>query len=56
MELVRGKLFENERERMTMLALLLENVGADKAVHLGDPAVWRAAIAALPDDNNMGEN
>jgi hypothetical protein len=26
---------------------LLENVGVDEAVRLGDPAIWRAAIAAL---------
>ena len=31
-----------------MLGLLLENVGADAAVHLGDPEVWREAVAALP--------
>jgi hypothetical protein len=30
-----------------MLALLLENVGADKAVRLGDPGVWREAIDHL---------
>ena len=30
-----------------MLALLLENVGADKAVRLGEASVWRAAVAAL---------
>jgi hypothetical protein len=30
-----------------MLGLMLENVGADQAVRLGDPAVWRAAVAAL---------
>jgi len=26
----------------------LENIGADAAVHLGDPDVWREAVAALP--------
>ena len=30
-----------------MLALLLENVGADKAVRLGEASVWRAAVSAL---------
>ena len=29
---------------MKLLGLLLENVGADRAVKLGDPAVWRAAV------------
>jgi hypothetical protein len=46
-ELIEGQLFGTEEERLTMLALLLENVGADKAVRLGDAAVWRAAIDAL---------
>jgi hypothetical protein len=29
------------------LGLLLENVGIDKAVHLGNPLEWRKAIAEL---------
>jgi len=36
-----------DQERLLMLGLLLENVGVDAAVRLGDPAVWRAAIAEL---------
>jgi len=47
-EMTRSNLFCSERQRTTMLGLLLENVGADKAVRLGDPEVWRAAVAALP--------
>ena len=35
-----------------MLALLLENIGVDKAVRLGRPDVWRAAVAALKDDGH----
>jgi hypothetical protein len=46
-EMVSGKLFNNDRERLIMLALLLENVGADKAVQLGSPEVWRDAVAQL---------
>ena len=46
-EMMAGRLYGTEKERLTMLALLLENVGADKAVRLGNPAIWRAAIAAL---------
>ena len=46
-ELIEGKLFWSDEERLTMLALLLENVGADAAVRLGDPEVWRAAVAEL---------
>ena len=46
-EMWQGKLFSSEAERVTMLGLLLENVGADRAVHLGDAEVWRSAIRAL---------
>ena len=44
-EMCDGKLFWSDEERLTMLALLLENVGVDAAVRLGDPHVWRDAIA-----------
>ena len=48
-ELIKGRLFWSEEGRVAMLALLLENVGADKAVRLGDPKVWREAIEHLDD-------
>lgn len=51
-ELIEGKLFWTERDRLTMLALLLENVGADAAVRIGDPNVWREAVAALGSDSS----
>jgi hypothetical protein len=47
-EMINGKLLWDDEERLTLLALLLENVGVDAAVKLGDPAVWRAAVARLP--------
>jgi hypothetical protein len=43
----RGKLFWSDEDRLTVLALLLENVGVDKAVRIGDPDVWREAVATL---------
>jgi hypothetical protein len=46
-EMCDAMLFFTEAQRLTMLALLLENVGVDQAVRLGDPDVWRAAVAAL---------
>lgn len=46
-EMYRGKLFFSERERRNLLALLLENVGADVAVRLGDPQVWKEAVQQL---------
>jgi hypothetical protein len=42
-----GKLFWDETQRLILLALLLENVGVDQAVRLGDPEVWRAAVRDL---------
>ena len=46
-EMDRGKLFWDETQRLTLLALLLENVGVDQAIRLGDPEVWRAAVREL---------
>jgi hypothetical protein len=47
-EMVECKLLSTEDDRETLLALLLEYVGADRAVQLSDPKVWRAAVAKLP--------
>jgi hypothetical protein len=47
-ELVRGKLLSRDEDRELLLGLLLENVGADRAVQLGDSEVWRSAVAKLP--------
>jgi hypothetical protein len=47
LEMIRGKLLWSDEERVNLLGLLLENVGADRAVRLGDPQVWRDAVAAL---------
>jgi hypothetical protein len=46
-EMVDGKLFWDDTQRLTLLALLLENVGVDQAIRLGDPEVWRSAIREL---------
>jgi hypothetical protein len=46
-EMENGMLFWDENQRLTLLALLLENVGADRAVRLGDAEVWRAAVREL---------
>ena len=37
----------HEDELLHMLAGLLEHIGADRAVQLGDPQVWRRAVAKL---------
>ena len=46
-EMYQGKLFWSDEERLTLLGLLLENVGVDQAIRLGDPEVWKAAVAEL---------
>lgn len=47
LEMFEGKLLWEDEERVKLLGLLLENLGADRAIRLGDPDVWRAAIKAL---------
>jgi len=47
MEMVKGRLLWDEDDRVKLLGLLLENVGADRAVRLGNPDVWRAAVRNL---------
>jgi hypothetical protein len=46
-ELSSGKLFWSDDDRLAMLALLLENIGVDRAIRIGSPDVWREAMAAL---------
>ena len=43
-EMTQGKLFWSERDRLVMVGLLLENVGIDKVIRLGDPSIWREAV------------
>jgi hypothetical protein len=42
-----GGIFTNEDARLTILAMLLENLGIDQVVRLGNPADWKAAVAEL---------
>jgi hypothetical protein len=46
-EMIDGRLFWDAETRIKLLAALLENVGADTAVRLGDPAVWKRAAEKL---------
>ena len=46
-EMIAGKILWSDEDRIQLLGLLLENLGADCAVRLGDPDVWRAAVAKL---------
>lgn len=47
-ELIEGRLLWADEARLMLVGLLLENLGVDAAVRLGNPSVWRAAIAELP--------
>ena len=42
-----GGIFTSDEERTIVLAMLLENLGIDRAVRLGNPADWKAAVAEL---------
>jgi hypothetical protein len=46
-EIMWGKLFWSDDDRLRILALLLENVGMDAAVRLGDRTLWRQALDDL---------
>lgn len=46
-ELIDGRIFWSDEDRLNMLGLLLESVGADQVVRLGRPEVWRDAVARL---------
>ena len=50
LEMHRGKLYWSDEERITMLALLLENVGIDEALKLGDIKIWQEAISDQQSD------
>jgi hypothetical protein len=47
LELIHGKLLWTEEDRLVLLATLLEQVGLRRTVGLGDPALWRQAVAEL---------
>lgn len=47
LEVIDGKLLCDDDERVQLLGLLLENLGAHRAVRLRDPVVWRAAVEGL---------
>jgi hypothetical protein len=47
-EMIHGKLLLSDEDCENLLAVMLELVGADRAVRLGNPQIWRAAVAKLP--------
>jgi len=47
LEIAQGKLFWNEETRHLLLGLLLENVGINTALKLGDIRLWKEAIKEI---------
>ena len=50
-----GGIFTSDEERMVVLAMLLENLGIDKVIQLGDLADWKAAISDLENNKNLNK-
>ena len=50
-EVIDGQLLWTDEERLCVLGVLLEAVGIDRAIRLGDPRVWREAIAELAEEH-----
>ena len=48
-EVIDGKFFHSDGERLAMLAILLENCGIDEAIKFGDIKTWKEAIQAYED-------
>lgn len=52
LELIEGKVFLGDEQRITMLGWMLEQLGADVAVRMGEPEVWREAIEEMFREGN----
>lgn len=46
-EMIEGKLFWDDETRLLIIGLLIENVGLEKVVKLGNPEAWREAVNRL---------
>lgn len=47
LEMHNGEILWSDEDRINLLGLLLENVGADRAGAARDPEAWKAAVAKL---------
>ena len=47
LEIVGRRLLDTDEQRLLVLGMLLESLGADAAARLGDPKVWRDTVVAL---------
>jgi hypothetical protein len=46
-EMIDGKLFWDDETRLIVIGLLIENVGLEQVVKLGNPDAWREAVKRL---------
>jgi len=53
LEISEGKLFGSEKDRLLILGMLLENLGMDAAVRLGDLSRWKEAVGTA--EQQLGE-
>ena len=54
LEISKGKLFWSDETRMLILGMLLENMGMDAVVRLGDVGRWKEAVAAVERERGGG--
>jgi hypothetical protein len=54
LEVSKGKLFWSDETRRLILGMLLENVGRDEVVKLGDLSRWKEAIVAAEQERGAG--
>ena len=47
-------IFASERERLTVLGMLLENLGIDKAIRFGRLDDWKTAVADMEKQQGSG--
>jgi hypothetical protein len=50
-----AEIFGSDRERLNVLAMLLENLGIDRAIQFGKLQDWKAAIEDLEKKHNSGK-
>ncbi len=53
LEMSGGKLFGSEKTRRLVLGMLLENMGMDAVVRLGDLASWKEAVVAVEQEPHV---
>jgi hypothetical protein len=51
-----GGIFASERQRLTVLGMLLENLGIDKVIRFGKLADWKAALEDLEKQQRSTSN